>query len=152
MVTKLATAARKCNAWKKAGNLSQSASCPGRERKSKSPFPLQPVRQTHEGMPVALLQLPAPHDFVSGAVIHASQAEVMLIATAAAELLVRRRNIETTAKSCGEVQFDGGEGSRPEAFIVSENLKDRVLVAKDRVCTTSLTQKSEEEGATCMYM
>ena len=73
--TKLANAPMKYRAWKKAGYLSQSASCSGRERKSKSPTPLHPGSQMHVGVPVALLQFPAPHDLVSGAVIQASQAE-----------------------------------------------------------------------------
>ena len=40
-----------------------------------SPFPLHPGSHRQEGTPVALLQFPNPHDLVSGAVIHASQAE-----------------------------------------------------------------------------
>ena len=41
----------------------------------RTPTPLHPGSQMHAGVPVALLQYPAPHDLVSGAVIQASQAE-----------------------------------------------------------------------------
>ena len=78
---KLAAAPMKYRTRNKAGYLSQSASCRGRWRKSKSPTPDQPGEHTHVGTPVALLQTPTPHDVVSGAVTQASQAEDALVVT-----------------------------------------------------------------------
>ena len=57
----------------------KEAGCQGWVRRmqvcKRTPTPLHPGSQMHAGVPVALLQYPAPHDLVSGAVIQASHAE-----------------------------------------------------------------------------